>query len=149
MDFFLDKILIKDLVARGIIGIDSWERSTTQEILINIVIYTDLKTAGQTDRIEDTTSYSQVAQKIVRHAETARRFTVEALAADIAWLCLEETSINRVDVRVEKPGAVRFASSVGVEITRTREDFSTRQAQISEKDSGTILSDLANRLDKP
>ncbi len=145
----MDKIIIKDLTARGIIGIDSWERSTPQEILINIVLYTDLKTAGQTDRIEDTISYSQVAHTVTRHAETAMRFTVEALAADIAWLCLEEPSIERVNVRVEKPRAVRFASSVGVEITRTRQDFDTRQAQISEKDSGTILSDLANRLDKP
>jgi len=130
-----------DLSARGIIGIDLWERSTPQEILINIVMYTDLKAAGRTDRIEDTTSYSQVAHRIAHHAETARRFTVEALAADIAWLCLEEPSIDRVDVRVEKPGAVRFARSVGIEITRTRDDLTTRRAETLEKDSGTILSD--------
>jgi dihydroneopterin aldolase len=46
---------------------------------------------------------------------------VEALAHDLANICLEDQKVNKVIVRVEKPGAVRFASSVGVEIERSRE----------------------------
>jgi dihydroneopterin aldolase len=57
------------------------------------------------------------------HAESAGRLTVEALATDLARLCLQEPGVQKVRVRVEKPGAVRFARSVGVEIERTREDF--------------------------
>ncbi len=45
---------------------------------------------------------------------------MEALAEDIAQLCLEEPHAQKVLVRVEKPGAVRFAESVGVEIERSR-----------------------------
>jgi dihydroneopterin aldolase len=48
---------------------------------------------------------------------------VEALAADVARLCLEEAGVMKVRVRVEKPGAVRFAESVGVEIERSRKDL--------------------------
>ncbi len=48
------------------------------------------------------------------------RFTLEALAEDIAQLCLEDPRVLKTTVRVEKPGAVRFSQSVGVEIERSR-----------------------------
>jgi FolB domain-containing protein len=118
----MDQVLIKDLLVRGIIGINDWERVTIQDILINIVLFTDLRRAGESDDIADCVNYRTVAKKVQAHTETARRFTVEALAADIARLCLEDPLVQRVRVRVEKPGAVRFSNSVGVEIERSRED---------------------------
>ncbi|MBE3043071.1 dihydroneopterin aldolase, partial [Candidatus Bathyarchaeota archaeon] len=45
-------------------------------------------------------------------------FTVEALAEDIARLCLRRPGVQKVAVKVEKPGAVTGAESVGVEIER-------------------------------
>ncbi len=116
----MDKVIIKNLVARGIIGINDWEREKPQEIRINIELYADLRRAGETDDIADCVNYRTVAKKALAHAESAARFTVEALAADIAALCLAEPGVQKVRVRVEKPGAVRFAESVGVEIERSR-----------------------------
>ena len=50
---------------------------------------------------------------------------VEKLADEIARLSLEfSESIERIRVSVEKPGAIRFARSVGVTIERTRGDES-------------------------
>lgn len=117
----MDKVIIKDLVARGIIGINDWEREKPQEILINIECYADLRAAGKSDVIDDCVNYRTIAKKTLAHAESAQRFTVEALAQDIADICLEEAGVMRVLVRVEKPGAVRFSASVGVEIERSRE----------------------------
>jgi FolB domain-containing protein len=114
----MDQVFIKDLVVRGIIGVNGWEREQLQEILINIILFADLHRAGDSDTIQDTVNYRTVAKKVLAHAETAERQTVEALAADIARLCLEEPSVQKVRVRVEKPGAVRFSTSVGVEIER-------------------------------
>lgn len=116
----MDQILINDLVARGIIGVNDWEREKPQEILINIVLFADLSRVGETDQLAGSVSYSTVAKKVLAHAESARRRTVEALAADLARLCLQEPGVERVRVRVEKPGAVRFARSAGVEIERER-----------------------------
>ena len=48
---------------------------------------------------------------------------MEALAADLARLCLEQAGVQKVRMRVEKPGAVRFARSVGVEIERSQGDY--------------------------
>jgi FolB domain-containing protein len=118
----MDKVILKDLVARGIIGINDWERENPQEILINIILYTDIRKAGVNDDIADTVNYRTVAKKVLAHAESAKRLTVEALASDLARLCLEERGVEKVQVRVEKPGAVRFAASVGVEIEREKSD---------------------------
>jgi FolB domain-containing protein len=117
----VDRVIIKDLIARGIIGVNDWEREQPQEILINISAFTDTREAARTDDLAGSVNYRTLAQKARAHAETAARFTVEALADDLAKLCLEDPAISRVIVRVEKPGAVRFSSSVGVEIERSRD----------------------------
>jgi FolB domain-containing protein len=116
----MDQVFITNLLARGILGINDDEREKPQDILINIVIFADLSKAGVTDDIADCVNYRTIAKKVQKHAETAARFTVEALASDLANLCLEEPGVQRVRVRVEKPHAVRFAHSVGAEIERSR-----------------------------
>jgi len=119
----MDQIFVKDLIARGIIGINDWEREKPQEILINIVVFADLRNAGTTDDLQYSVNYRTITKKALAHAESAKRFTVEALAADLAKICLQENGVLKVRVRVEKPAAARFAQSVGVEIERQREDL--------------------------
>lgn len=118
-----DRIEIKDLLLRGIIGINDWERGNKQDILINIAMTADLQKAGETDNIDDSVNYRTVTKKVIKHIDMNEPFTVETLAADIAKICLDEPGVIRVRVRVEKPGALRFAKSVGVEIERGAEDF--------------------------
>ena len=116
----MDKVIIKNLLARGIIGVNDWERKRAQNILINLTLFTDTRRAAKTDDIADCVNYSTMSKKVLAHAESVNRETVEALANDLARLCLEENGVQKVIVRVEKPGAVRFAESVGVEIERSR-----------------------------
>jgi dihydroneopterin aldolase len=64
--------------------------------------------------------YSELAKDITALVVRTQRFTVEALAEDIARLCLGKKFARKVTVRVEKPGAVSGAASAGVEIDRSR-----------------------------
>ena len=116
----MDRIIIKNILARGIIGIHDWEREKPQDILINIDLFTEIRKPDTPDDISECVDYSKVAKKIMNHAENSKRFTLEALAEDIADLCLEDSRVLKTTVRVEKPGAVRFSQSVGVEIERSR-----------------------------
>ena len=118
----MDKVIIKNLLVRGIIGIHEWERKRPQDILINLTLFTDTHHAAKTDNINDCANYSTISKKIQAHAERAERLTVEALTNDLAKICLQEKHVEKVVVRVEKPGAVRFAESVGVEIERSRDE---------------------------
>jgi FolB domain-containing protein len=114
----MDRIIIEDLLVRGVIGISDREREQPQDIMINIEIYTDISKAAKTDQIEDCVNYRTIAKKVIAYVEKVGRFTVEALSEDIATMCLAEQGALGVRVRVEKPGAVRFSRSVGVEIER-------------------------------
>jgi FolB domain-containing protein len=116
----MDKIIIKNILARGIIGVNDSERDKPQDILINIDLYTSNRRSESPDDIKECVDYSIVTKKVIFLAENAMRFTLEALAEDIAQLCLEDPRVLKTTVRVEKPGAVRFSQSVGVEIERNR-----------------------------
>ena len=42
----MDKVIIKDLLVRGIIGVNDWERNRAQDILINVTLFTDTRRAA-------------------------------------------------------------------------------------------------------
>jgi FolB domain-containing protein len=119
----MDKIIIKDLLLRGIIGINPDERVKKQDILLNIVLYHDIRRAAESDDIADAANYKEISKRVIDFVEGSSFLLVERLVTEIARLILTEYPISRVRVRVEKPGALRFAKSVGIEIDRRREDF--------------------------
>ncbi|MEJ5222869.1 MAG: dihydroneopterin aldolase, partial [Anaerolineales bacterium] len=86
----MDKIFIKNLRAHGILGVNAHERVTPQTINISITIEVDTRKSAMADDLTHSVSYSDLARKVKAHAETAHRLTVEALAADIAQICLAE-----------------------------------------------------------
>jgi len=118
-----DRIEIKDLLLRSIVGVNEDERRKRQDILINLVLLADTRPAAASDDIDDTVNYRTVTKSIVRMVEASKFFTVEKLAAEVAQLVLSEHPVSEATVTVEKPGALRFARSVGVTITRRPEDF--------------------------
>jgi FolB domain-containing protein len=119
----MDKIFIKDLLLRGIIGINDDERVNKQDILINITIFADTRPAAVSDDIKDAVNYRTITKRIIDHVESSADFLVEKLVNDLARIILTEFSAERVIVRLEKPGALRFAQSVGIEIERTQQDL--------------------------
>jgi FolB domain-containing protein len=120
----MDRILISDLLVRCIIGVRDEERREKQDVLINISLFADLRKAGKSDHIGDTTDYSSLKKQIIKTAENSHFFTIEALAESLAEICLTSPAVSEVLMRVEKPSALRFARSVGVEIIRKRRKWS-------------------------
>lgn len=116
----MDRIVIRDLRVRCIIGVNDDERREKQDVVISVALYTDLSKAGKSDQHKDTIDYRAVKKRIVSLVESSQYFLIEALAEAIAALCLENQAVTEVWVSVDKPYALRFARSVGVEITRKR-----------------------------
>ena len=116
----MDYIEIKDLLLRTVIGVNADERLNRQDVVINITLFTDTRTAGRSDELSDTVNYRDVTKQVISLVEGSQFLLVEKLAEEIARLCLENVRVQRVRVSVEKPGAVRFARSVGVTIERSR-----------------------------
>ena len=116
----MDKIYVRDLLVRCIVGIDDWEKKKQQDVLINLVLYADLGKAGKSDKIEDTIDYKKLKNTIVTAVEETRFSLIETIAERVSEICLTDPKVHQVDVSVDKPGALRFARSVAVEITRGR-----------------------------
>lgn len=119
----MDKIIIKDLLLRGIIGINEDERKNKQDILINVTMFSDTRSAAASDDIKDAVNYRTITKRLIAHTEQSADFLVEKLAEDLARIIITEFGLERVVVRVEKPGALRFAQSVGVEIDRVKDAY--------------------------
>ena len=118
-----DRILIQDLLLRAIIGINPEERRNRQDVLINLTLYVDTQAAGLSDDIADAVNYRTITKRVIALVEGSQFYLVEKMAAEIAVICLEDPRVERARVRVEKPGALRFARSVGLEIERGRDEM--------------------------
>lgn len=114
----MDKIFIKNLLLRCIIGINELERREKQDVLINIEMSLDFFEATCTDDITKSVNYKEINKNIISMVENSQFFLVETMAERIAQICLENVKIKKVKVSVEKLGALRFAQSVGVKIIR-------------------------------
>ncbi len=119
----MDEIEIENLRLRCIIGFSEHERKDKQDVVISLRIRTDMRRAGASDNPDDAFNYRTVTKGIIRHVEESSYYLVEALATAIARICVVEHGAAWVQVRVHKPGALRFADSVGVVIERTSDDF--------------------------
>lgn len=116
-----DQILVRDLLFRCIVGVNEDERHEKQDVIVQITLDVDLRRAGQTDALADTVDYKALKKDVLAMAEQSKFQLVEALAQSIADICLQRPRVQRVTVQVEKPGALRFARTVGVRIVRSRE----------------------------
>src|SRR5262245_26922089 len=117
----LDRIFIRDLLVRGIVGINPDERTNRQDVLVNVTLWANTRLAGASDDIADAVNYNTAYKAIMPYSDQYETFLVERLAADLVKVCFEsDNRIEAVELTVEKPGALRFARSVGLTIYRKR-----------------------------
>jgi dihydroneopterin aldolase/D-erythro-7,8-dihydroneopterin triphosphate epimerase len=116
-----DRIFIRDLLIRCIIGVEEHERQEKQNVVAHLTLHLDLRRAGRTDDLKDSVDYSALKRQILQVAEESHYRLIEALAQRIAEECLAQERVECVEVIVEKPGALRFARTVGVQIVRRRD----------------------------
>lgn len=118
----MDRIYIRDLSLRCIIGVFPEERRAKQDVVINIVLECDHSAAAEKDSFNKAVDYKRIKKQVVALVEKSRFQLLETLADRIAKVCMEHPLVQGVTVTVDKPGALRFARSVAVEITRRKGD---------------------------
>ncbi len=116
-----DLIHIRDLSLRCIIGIYPEERRARQDIILNVTLEVDSHArAAESDDIRDATDYKSITKDLIAHVEGSTHNLIETLAERCAAICLQRPSVRSATVSIDKPGALRFARSVAVEIRRER-----------------------------
>ena len=117
----MDTIFLTDLRVDTVVGIWDWERKIRQTVSIDLEMGFDIRPAAKTDSIDDTLNYKAVAKRVQQFVADSAFQLVETMAERIAEIILDEFGIAWVQVRVNKPGAIRGARDVGVLIRRSRE----------------------------
>jgi dihydroneopterin aldolase len=114
----MDIIYLRDLKIETVIGIFDWEREIKQTISFDLDMATDIRKAAASDAIEDTLDYKTLSKRIISFVEASSFQLVETLAEQVAAIILDEFDVRWVRVRLDKVGAIRGATGVGVIIER-------------------------------
>jgi len=114
----MDIIFLRGLQIETIIGIYDWERETKQTVVLDIEMFTDIRKAAQSDSIEDALDYKAVSKRIISFVEESTYFLVEKLSEEIAQILISEFKVPWIRLTLNKKGAIRGASDVGIIIER-------------------------------
>lgn len=116
----MDIVYLRDLKIECIVGIYEWERRVKQTISLDLDMAADVRRAAATDCIDDTLDYKAVSKYLIDFVGTSQFQLVETLAERVAEIILNKFNVSWVRVRVNKSGALRHATDVGVVIERER-----------------------------
>jgi FolB domain-containing protein len=116
----MDRIYIRDLLVRAIVGINPDERVNKQDVVLNVVLYADFRDAAASDDIARTVDYKALKKDLIAWTEASSYGLIETLADRAAAFILERDGVAACRVTVDKPAALRFARSVAAEVFRTR-----------------------------
>lgn len=114
----MDIIFLRGLSIETIIGIYDWEREIKQAVILDLEMATNIRKSAQTDSIDDTLDYKAVAKRLISFVEASSFGLVETLAEKTAEILINEFNIPWVRLTLNKKGAIRGASDVGIIIER-------------------------------
>jgi dihydroneopterin aldolase len=114
----MDIVFLRDLRIDTVIGIYGWERRTRQTLIFDLEMSADIARAAASDDIEDTLNYKSVAKRLIQFVGESQFQLVETLAERCVQIIREEYGVRWVRLTLNKKGAVRGATDVGVIIER-------------------------------
>ena len=121
-DRSLDRIQISGLRVFCVLGVQKWERLVKHEVTIDLTLHTDIGESARLHDLARTVDYKTVTARVIEFAERSDFELVETLAEGVADVCLAIPRVERVDVRIDKAGALDRADRVAIEITRPQND---------------------------
>jgi D-erythro-7,8-dihydroneopterin triphosphate epimerase len=113
-------IRITDLLLRAVIGDNEWEKKLRQDVIINIELEYDAQKAIDSDSMEDAFDYKKLKRSIIDEVENSHFKLLESLTNRILSIVMEDNRTLAAVVRVEKPGALRYAKTVSAEMSDRR-----------------------------
>ena len=114
------KINISNLRLRTFIGFNPEEKTKQQDVIVNAEIRYRADAAFASDDQDDALNYKNIIKRMINHIEKGRFHLLEKLTADLLAIASESDRVSYAEVRVDKPHALRFADSVSVTLSATR-----------------------------
>ena len=111
-------IRIKDMRLRTFIGIYEWEQKEKQDLILNLTLHCALSSPIEDGDIHQVVNYKNISKVVIRYIENRRFLLLEYLAAEVLKIIMRsDTRIRNAQIKVDKPGALRFCDSVSVTLS--------------------------------
>ena len=109
------------LALEAVIGVHDWERGIRQALVLDLELASNNRSAAASDELIDAIDYQAVANAVQALASASNYRLVESLAEDapLPQHVLVEFPVQRLRLRLAKPGALPAGTEVGVEIERS------------------------------
>jgi dihydroneopterin aldolase len=114
------KVFVRELELMARVGVYEVEHRYEQRIVVSVDLVVVDGYDGVSDRVSDVLDYGDVVDRIQRIVDAEHVNLLETLAERIALSCLEDSRVQLVRVRLEKPDILPGCRYVGIEIERTR-----------------------------
>lgn len=116
-----DRIVIEGLQADCLIGFAEWERMVLQTVVLDLAVDCDVRAAARGDvPTPEMLNTKSLSKRLQAYVSESQFNLIETLAQRVALLILREFPVTKVKLRLSKPGALRGARNVAVEIKRRR-----------------------------
>ena len=129
---FVDEITLTGVRAFGRHGVYDDEKRDGQYFFVDATLFVNTRRAAETDDVEDTVHYGEVAEQIVAIVEGGSVNLLEALAARIADSLLTRDLVRMVSVTIHKPDAPITVPFADVSVT-------VRRAKVEEPPAAVIV----------
>ena len=114
------KVLIKDLVLNMLVGIHNFEKKKKQRVRFNLIINIDQNLIPNDKDLKSIVNYEQIIKIITKITSRKHYLLLETLAEKIFFKLFENPRIKKILLRIEKLDIIKNATSVGIELEKTR-----------------------------
>ena len=106
------KFKIEQLKTCAIIGTLEHERTSKQEIFIDIEFEYDASKPAESDDLFQAVDYSAITEKVLKFVEASQFYLLEKLVAKVLEIVASFDPIQKASVSISKPNAIPQAKNI-------------------------------------
>jgi len=114
----MDIISINRLEVLTLIGVHPHEQVLKQKLLITLQFACQAAHSAQSDELQHTQDYAQIAEHIQAFAQSQHYQLLESFGEQLAQSLQQHYALQGLTLTIEKPAALKAAQSVSLTLTR-------------------------------
>ncbi len=116
------KVIIKNLIISMFIGIHDFEKRKKQRVKFNIAITTDSKIEPIKKELSTILDYEKVIKNLTLLVEKKHYDLLEELSESIFKMIFNNKLVKKVNLKLEKLDIIKNAESVGIEVSKIKDE---------------------------
>ena len=116
------KVSIKNLILEISVGLHDFEKKKKQRVRFNVDITTDSNIKPNNNNLASIVNYEDTINKITHITERKHHELLEDLAENIFDIIFENKIVKKVNLKLEKLDIIKNTESVGIEVSKSRDE---------------------------